>query len=125
MSQSIDDIRNACIADVDAMFAETLRFLPMAAKQADATRSPVDMKGVLRAATKEDIRPAHKNGSEWARPMAAQPFTLKLARAVSGNLDIQRGDRVKAVDREGGPLFTVSSVDDGHAGRRVVHLVAA
>lgn len=115
-------LRDQAIAAVDAVMAEELRLLFLDGQgRADTTRANASVKGVLRVGGGDVRTPT--TGRAWASRIAAGEAALYLSRAAYGATPaLRKGDKVKAVERAGAPLFEVMRVDDRRHDRIVVHL---
>lgn len=113
-------LRDQAIAAVDAVMAEEVQLLFLDAQgRADTSRTNAIVKGVLRVSS-NDVRTPTK-GDAWASRIAAGEAALYLARPTYGSA-LRKGDKVKAVERAGGPIFEVMRVDDRRHDRIVVHM---
>lgn len=117
-------LRDRAVAAVDAVMAEEVRLLFLDKGRADASRASTTVKGVLRAGGSDVRTPT--GGRAWASRIAAGKAELHLSRAGYGPAPVLRkGDKVKALERAGQPLWEVSHVDDRHHDRVVVALSEA
>lgn len=118
MSALYHDIRDAVIADVDSVLAETVRLSPMNGGVSDPERSAQDLTGVLRTADQKPVRFA-AGRDEVSRSIGASVpaagATLAIDPGRYPDLDIRTGDMVRAVSRPLRPVYKVNHVDaDGH-----------
>lgn len=109
-------LRASALAAVDAVMAEDVRLLFLSGGRADILRPPATIKGVLRVGTGGAAAPS--GDRDWKSRVAAGEAELRVSTAAYGSAPMLRaGDKVKAVERAGSPLFEVLRVDDRRAGR--------
>jgi hypothetical protein len=105
-------LRDELTAEVDGIFAETVRHLPLEAGAPDADRVPALLIGVLRTEDR-DAQALRMGRSTSNRSAIVQGGgRLRLDRTEHPGLVIRRGDKIVAVDRPGAPLFEVRAIDD-------------
>lgn len=114
---------------IDEAWAEDVRFSPMQDDgTADAIRVQSTLTGVLRTAEQSSVPFAM--GRDAASRAAGSnttgsPATLKLDRTKYLALDIREGDKIRALDRAGQPVFEVASVDSHSHHRLIINLNGA
>ncbi|MFT3973323.1 MAG: hypothetical protein QM699_07700 [Amaricoccus sp.] len=115
-------LRDSAIAAVDAVMAEDVRLLFLNAQgRADTSRVAATVKGVLRVGAADVRTPT--NGKAWDARIAAGEAALYLSRVAYGTAPaLRKGDKVKALERAGEPLFEVMRIDDRRHDRIVAHL---
>lgn len=126
MSALFHDIRDAVIADVDALLGEAIRVSPMLDGSPDPARAQVEVQAVLRTGEQATQRFSPSRGAAGAVTAANAPFgkaTLHVDRATHPTLVVKTGDRVRALDREGQPVFAVEHLDGSTHHRLVAYLM--
>ena len=118
-------IRDQAIAAVDTVMAEEVQLLFLDRNgRSDTSRPNVSVKGVLRAGGGDARSPSV--GNSWQSRIAAGKAELHIDRATYGDRPMVReGDKIRADERAGRPLWEVSRVDDRHHGRIVLELQEA
>ena len=104
--------RQELMAEVDAVFAECLRHLPLESGQPDPGRPVTEFMAVLR--TGERMREGLGLGGASARRanLMADGGTLRLNRCAWPELLLRKDDKIVALMRPGEPVFEIQAVDD-------------
>ncbi len=105
-------LREDLMAEVDDVWSETVRHLPMADGCKDPDRAAVEVTAVLRAGDRDAKRVNFGRGTNTRVKVAADGGDLRIDRSVHTGLVVRKGDKVVALDRDGQPVFEVLSVDD-------------
>ena len=105
-------LREDLMAEVDDVWAETVRHLPLAAGQKDPGRDAAEIAAVLRTGDRDAERMNFGRGNNARAGVAADGGYLRIDRAAHATLVVRKGDKVVALDRDGQPVFEVLSVDD-------------
>lgn len=114
-------LRDQAIAAVDGVMAEEVSLLFLDGRgRADEARENVSVRGVLRTGAGSAISPT--DGQAWGRRLAAGKALLHVARSEAGASLLRQGDKVRAIERAGSPLWEVLRVDDRDHGRLVFEL---
>lgn len=114
--------RDRALAQVDHVFAETVRITPMKDGQPDPDRSQVFVEAILRVGEGKETTVAGSMARSWRSRITAQRGELHIDRAKYPSLVVRKGDAVRALARLGEPLFEALAVDDRGATRMVVQL---
>lgn len=105
-------LRAELMAEVDDVWSETIRHLPLASGVKDPTRDPSQFVAVLRTGDRDVERVSFGRSKTSRAGIAADGGYLRIDRVVNAALEIRKGDKVVALDRAGQPVFEVLSVDD-------------
>ena len=106
------DLRAELRAEVDDVWAETLRHLPLAQGQQDETRAPVEFAAILRTGDRSVEPLSFGRGNTVRAGITADGGYLRIDRALNPDLLIRKGDKVVALERDGQPVFEEQAVDD-------------
>ena len=109
MDQSL---REDLMAEVDDVWSETVRHLPLADGRQDPERAPAEFTAVLRTGDRDADRMNFGGGNTDRAGVTADGGHLRIDRSVYATLVVRKGDKVVALDRDGQPVFEVLSVDD-------------
>lgn len=99
-------------AEVDDVWAETIRHLPLSGGQVDGNRSPAEFVAVLRTGDRNVERSNFGRGNNSRSGVAATGGVLRIDRPANPDLSIRQHDKVVALERAGQPVFEVMHVDD-------------
>jgi len=99
-------------AEVDDVWAETLRHLPLIDGQQDAGRVALDFIAPLRTGDRETERVSFGRGNTARAGIRAGGGILRIDRAAYPDLVLRKGDKIVALDRDGQPVFEVQAIDD-------------
>lgn len=115
-------IRDRAIAAVDLVMAEEVRLLFLDKHgKSDTSRTNVNVRGILRVGGGGARSPT--GGTSWESRIAAGRAEFHIDRSEYGDRPMLRNDdKIKAVERDGNPLFEVSRIDDRHHGRLIIEL---
>lgn len=105
-------LRAELMAEVDGVWSETVRHLPLAAGIKDPARDTAELVAVLRTGDRDAERVSFGRSNGARAGIAADGGYLRIDRVVNADLEIRKGDKVVALDRDGQPVFEVLSVDD-------------
>ena len=100
------------MAEVDDVWAEIIRHLPMSNGAPDETREKVEFVALLRTGDQEPRRPHFGRGNKGRAGVTADGGTLRIDRSANPDLEIRKDDRIVALERGGEPAFEILSVDD-------------
>lgn len=106
------NLREDLMAEVDDVWSETIRHLPLADGRKDAGRDAVEFTAVLRTGDRDAERMNFGHGINARAGVMADGGYLRIDRLVHAALVVRKGDKVVALDRDGRPVFEVLSVDD-------------
>lgn len=115
-------LRDRTLAQVDRVFAEPVRFSPMAAGKADPTRPQVVIEAVLRVSSGSAASVSGGRDRAWLSEINGQKAELHVDRAQYPDLNARPGDKIRALSRPGEPLFSVIAADDRGASRLAIVL---
>lgn len=102
------DLREA----VDEVWAESLRFLPLAGGHPDPDRDPLEFDAILRTKVRDRETVSFGHGNAARLGIAASGGVLRIDRAAWPGVHPRKGDRIVALDRAGQPVFEIGTVDD-------------
>ena len=105
-------LRQELVAEVDDVWSETVRHLPLADGRKDPERAAMEFIAVLRTGERDAQAMNFGRGSRPRARVAADGGTLRIDRAAYPTLLIRKGDKVVALGRDGQPVFDVLLVDD-------------
>lgn len=97
---------------IGATFGEEVRLHPMNKGVADTSRPIQLMNGVLHTPSPEGTI---NLGNNMVVTMTAAESALVIERAKYPGIVIRKGDRIKAMDLEGQPLWEVKNVNDRYS----------
>jgi len=103
-----DELKEA----VDDVWAETLRHLPLVSGQQDQTREQVEFLAVVRTGDREPERMSFGRGINARSGIMAAGGYLRIDRSAYPDIDMRKGDKIVALERDGEPAFEILSVDD-------------
>ncbi|MBR9651911.1 hypothetical protein [Thalassovita aquimarina] len=105
-------LREDLKAEVDDVWSETVRHLPLAGGQQDPGRAASEIAAVLRTGDRGAEGMNFGRGVRARAGVTADGGYLRIDRATYPDLVVRKGDKVVALDREAQPVFEVQSVDD-------------
>ncbi|MBT2130118.1 hypothetical protein [Aliiroseovarius lamellibrachiae] len=105
-------LRAELMGEVDEVWSETLRHLPLSSGQQDPTREKVEFVAVVRTGDREAERVSFGRGSTSRSSIMAAGGYLRIDRLAYPDLQLRKGDKLVALERENEPAFEVLSVDD-------------
>ena len=108
----ISHLRDELKAEVDDVWAEPVRLLPLLDGRPDAEREPVELDAVLRTGERDTERMNFGRGNDARSGVAAGGGQLRIDRAANPGLELRTHDKVVALERAGEPVFEVLFVDD-------------
>ena len=108
----LGDLRKELMEEVDDVWAETLRHLPLSSGQQDQTREVVEFIAVVRTGDREAERMNFGRGNTARSGIMAAGGHVRIDRSVYPDLIVRKGDKFVALEREGEPAFEVLNVDD-------------
>lgn len=115
------DIQRRTIAAVDRVFAETVTLLFMGRDgRSDPGRDNVTFQAVLRTGGDGASGP---DGRTWSMRIASGEAQLHIDRGTYAGPMPRKGDRLRADETPGTPLYEVTTVDDRDPGRMVLRMV--
>lgn len=106
------NLREDLMAEVDDVWSEVIRHLPLADGRKDLGRDALEFTAVLRTGDRDAERMSFGRGTNARAGVTADGGHLRIDRAVHAALVVRKGDKVVALDRAGQPVFEVLSVDD-------------
>ena len=115
-------LREELMEAVDDVWAETLRHLPLSEGQEDLTREKVEFTAVVRTGDRDMEKMNFGRGNNARSGIAAAGGHLRIDRSVHPDIEVRKGDKFVALDREGTPAFEVLLVDDRSHLRLIVEL---
>ena len=107
---------------VDAIWAETIRFLPMNDGLPDEARGHPEFQAVLRTGSKDEERVSFGKRSAPPPGFTGSGGTLRIDRVAYPDLLMRQDDKLVALDRAGEPVFLIALVDDRSHHRLIVEL---
>lgn len=105
-------LREDLMAEVDDVWSEAVRHLPLADGRKDPERDALEFTAVLRTGDRDAERMNFGRGNNARAGVTADGGHLRIDRTVHAALVVRKGDKVVALDRDGQPVFEVLSVDD-------------
>lgn len=105
-------LRQDLMAEVDDVWAEVVRHLPLADGRQDPDRDAVEFVAVLRTGDRNVERMNFGRGNSARSGVAADGGYLRVDRSLYATISIRKGDKIVAMERDGQPIFEVLSVDD-------------
>lgn len=116
------EMRDRVIASVDKVFAEPVFFAPQKENIADIARPSIEIEAVLRTGDESMSPLTGGKDKTWNSEVAAQTAQLNIDRTKYPDVDLVKGDKIRAISRKGEPWFAVLHVDDRTHGRLIAHL---
>lgn len=105
-------LREELMGEVDDVWSETIRHLPLSSGQQDQTREMVEFLAVVRTGDREAERMNFGRGNNARSGIMAAGGHLRIDRSVHPDIEVRKGDKFVALERAGEPAFEVLSVDD-------------
>lgn len=105
-------LREDLMAEVDDVWAEQVRHLPLADGRQDVDRAATEIVAVLRTGDRDGEAMNFGRGIAARSRVMADGGYLRIDRAAYPELVVRRHDKVVAIDRAGQPVFEIQSVDD-------------
>lgn len=105
-------LRDELKEEVDGVWAETIRHLPLSGGQKDAGRDPVEILAPFRTGDRAAEYPSFGRGNASRSGIAADGGYLRIDRSAYPDLVIRQGDKIVALERPGEPVFEILHVDD-------------
>ncbi len=105
-------LKDELLAEVDEVWSETVRHLPLATGLKDPERVASEIVAVLRTGDRAPEQVRLRRGVAVRPELATNGGTLRIDRTAHAALVIRKGDKVVALSRAGQPVFEVRSVDD-------------
>lgn len=105
-------LREDLMAEVDDLWSEAIRHLPLASGQKDPNRGAVEIAACLRTGGRDTERLNFGRGNKGRAGVMADGGYLRIDRSAYPDLVVRKGDKVVALDRDGQPVFEVQAVDD-------------
>jgi hypothetical protein len=115
-----DNLRNQLHAAVDGMFAETVQLVSF--ENGRQVGDGISIKGLLKDNDRQDTPISGYRSENFQTEARFGGATLCIDRFKYPEIKLKKGDRVRAIEREGEPGFSVVSVDDRQKGRLIVNL---
>lgn len=109
MEQSL---RAELMDEVDDVWSETIRHLPLVAGLQDQTRGAAELAAVIRTGDRGSEGMGFGRGSRDRTSIAAAGGYLRIDRIANPDVTIRKGDKIVALDRDSAPAFEILSVDD-------------
>ena len=106
------DLREELMGEIDDVFGEAMRILPLTDGRRDRDREPLEIIAVLRTGDRRGQDIDARAGSVGRPGLMADGASLGINRAAWPDLVIRKGDNAVALERNGEPMFEVLSVDD-------------
>ena len=116
------EVRDRTLAATDKAFAEPVRLTFLKDGALDPARQSVEIEAVLRVGGGDESNMAGGFAQSWRTQLAAGKSELHVNAATYEGPQIKPGDRVRALSRNGTPLFEVLRVDDRGQSRLVLAL---
>lgn len=116
--------RDLVVSGTDGDFGESVRLSFMKDKVTDPDRASVVIWAVLRSDPERTIGPTGGNNKAMHMRHSSTPSELHIDPVKYSGPKIREGDRVRAMDRPGVPVFEVLSVDDRAHPRHILRLGA-
>lgn len=104
---------------VGRAFGESVRLSPMRGDAPDPERPQIIANGVLCV---EEDAPVEFGSGKFHTDVTASQSRLLLDRATYSGPRLAKGDKVRAMERAGEPVFRVSRVSDRHSNLIIVFL---
>lgn len=105
-------LREELMEAVDDVWAETLRHLPLSSGREDLMREKVEFTAVIRTGDRETEKMNFGRGNNARSGIAAAGGHLRIDRLAHPDIEVKKGDKFVALERNGEPAFEVMSVDD-------------
>ncbi|MEJ8474459.1 hypothetical protein [Roseibium algae] len=122
MSALFDGLRNSLTTAVDGVLAEQVQLNFVKDGRSDPARPVVTIEAVLRTRDQSVGSLSGGTSKGWSSDIATGGAVLKIDRTKYPDLDLRKGDRVKALDRAGCPVFSIQTVDARNHVRLIVEL---
>ena len=106
------DLRAELKGEVDDVWAERVRHLPMSGADADPDRPRLEFSAPLRTEGRDAHRLDERTSRGSRASVMAGAGVLRIDREAHPDVFPRQGDKVVALDRPGEPIFEILSVDD-------------
>ncbi|MFC5760527.1 hypothetical protein [Rhizobium sp. GCM10022189] len=116
------ELRDRVVSAVDQVFAEPVRLSPMKAASADPDRAQVTIEAVLRTGEEKPTSTDGGSDRKWKAKIVAGQAELRIDRAKYPDVELKKGDKVRALSRPGDVVFEVLSVNGRDHTRLIVRL---
>ncbi len=113
---------NKVVEEVDARWAEAIELKFLADGKADQTRENTTIKAILRVGNIRNTNLSGGDALRWRGRVNSAKTQLHIAKSLYEGLSIKKGDRIRAIDREGMPWFDVLHANYRHSLRIVLEL---
>jgi hypothetical protein len=117
-----DKFRQELHTQTDGMWAEQVRITAFKEGREDPNRPAIVIEALLRVNPRSNENLAGDRSGDWSANLRTGGAELRIDRAKYSDLELQKGDKVFALERPGVPVWRVSSVDSRGHGRVIVHL---
>jgi hypothetical protein len=118
------DVEARAARVVDRVFAEDLELHFLTNGRADPSRARTTARGPLRTGRGKEDSPAGRVQS-WGARIASGRAVAHITRSTYAGPLPRKGDKVRAIERQGSPWFEIIRVDDRDAARIVLELTEA
>lgn len=115
-------IRNKVLAKGDTLFAEPVELKFLKNGMPDAQRENIEIEAPLRTGGGQNTSVDGGDGQTWETRIVAGKAQLRVDRNKYPELKLTKGDKVRAIARDGQPWFEVLHVDDRSHERILVEL---
>lgn len=105
-------LREELMDQVDDVWAEVIRILPLSNGQQDPGRDKLEIYAVIRTGEREKVDPKYGRGASSRSSVMADGGYLRIDRTAYPSLVLKQHDKLVALDRKGEPVFEILSVDD-------------
>jgi hypothetical protein len=105
-------LRAELMDEVDDVWSETVRHLPLVAGLQDTARDPREFSAVMRTGDRASDGMGFGRGRSERTSIAAAGGHLRIDRIANPDVIVRKGDKVVALDRDSTPAFEILSVDD-------------
>lgn len=105
-------LREELMAEVDDVWSEAIRHLPLDNGLQDLARVRVDFAACLRTGDRDAEGVSFGRGNNARAGVMADGGQLRVDRIAYPDLALRKGDKLVALERDGQPAFEVQAVDD-------------
>ena len=107
-----EELREELKKEVDNIWSESVRLLPLKDGMQDTDRQKVVLSAILRTGDREPEGMNFGSGKNARSSVMANGGYLRIDRTAYPDLIVKKHDKLLALSRDGTPVFEIIAVDD-------------